>query len=108
MPHSTSGQCRTLLCWVQALRQGLALGDAVVKRAALELATELNITDFKASDHWVLNFKRRNGIREYVKHGEAAAADYDKADEAKRHVPEFMMLKASLFQGDLKKISASG
>ena len=79
------------------MRQRVVLGDASVASAAMELAESMGIPDFKASQHWILRFKKRHGIREFVKHGEAAAADTQKAEEAQRLVPEFMELKASFY-----------
>ncbi|CAG8617558.1 4404_t:CDS:1, partial [Diversispora eburnea] len=38
------------------------------------IAKLLNITDFKASEGWLTNFKRRANLRQFVHHGEANSA----------------------------------
>jgi len=44
------------------MRQRVVLGDASVASAAMELAESMGIPDFKASQHWILRFKKRHGI----------------------------------------------
>lgn len=37
----------------------------------------MGIEDFKASDHWLENFKKRHGIKFRTEQGEAAAVDQE-------------------------------
>jgi len=48
-----------------------------VKEKALELAEMLEIEGFKASDHWLENFKNRHEIKFRTEQGEAAAVDQE-------------------------------
>nr|CAG8686876.1 14910_t:CDS:2 [Entrophospora candida] len=48
-------------------------GDIILIKAK-RFAELLDINDFKGSDGWVLNFKKRNNIKHYTMHGEACSA----------------------------------
>lgn len=41
------------------------------------MAEELEIEDFKASDHWLENFKNRHGIKFRTEQGEAAVVNQE-------------------------------
>lgn len=43
----------------------------------MQLAEELGIENFRASDHWLENFKDRHGIKFRTEQGEAAAVDQE-------------------------------
>lgn len=43
----------------------------------MELAEELEVEGFKASNHWLENFKERHGIKFRTEQGEAAAVDQE-------------------------------
>jgi hypothetical protein len=55
-------------------KQAAITGD-LLKIKALRLAGELNLAEFRASDGWIRNFKKRHGIGEHVLHGETGSAD---------------------------------
>lgn len=51
------------------------------KEKAIEVAAELNIEDFKASEGWLENFKARHSIKFRAEQGEAAAVDIEVVKE---------------------------
>ncbi|CAF3780597.1 unnamed protein product [Rotaria sp. Silwood1] len=83
-----------------ACNNNLPVHDLDVKRWALSQAKIENIDDFKASDYWLLNFKKRNGISsrkvtKFVSHREVVdksiikqTAD-DFVAEATKHIPKY-------------------
>ncbi|CAF1573101.1 unnamed protein product [Rotaria sp. Silwood1] len=83
-----------------ARNNNLPVHDLDVKRWALSQAKIENIDDFKASDYWLLNFKKRNGISsrkvtKFVSHREVVdksiikqTAD-DFVAEATKHIPKY-------------------
>ena len=48
-----------------------AITGDLLKLKALRLAGELKLAEFRASDGWIRNFKKRHGIDEHVLSGEA-------------------------------------
>jgi hypothetical protein len=70
----------------------------LLKMKALRISAELKLVDFRASDGWILNFKKQHGIGEQVSHGEAGSADQAYVEIAETGLPK-------LLQGaDLKDI----
>ncbi|CRL04460.1 CLUMA_CG017543, isoform A [Clunio marinus] len=52
-----------LMVWVRQMRTGkFRLTGRIIKQKALEFAESMGIVDFKASEGWLCNFQRRNGI----------------------------------------------
>lgn len=50
------------------------------------MAEKLKIDDFKASDHWLQNFKTRHDIKFRTEQGEAAAIDLEKVEDWRQQV----------------------
>ena len=65
-----------VLIWLkQAREQILPVGGDLIKKKALKLAELMRIPDFIASEGWLDNFKKRNGITFKTVQGEAGAVD---------------------------------
>ncbi len=62
----------------------------MISEKALELAAELKHTEFKASPIWLLQFKKRHNIQQYVLHGESGSADKVDVDVGKAELPSFL------------------
>ena len=48
------------------------------------------VNNFKASNGWISNFKKRHNMKEYVKWGEAASAPLEILDEERRKLREII------------------
>ena len=57
-----------------ALAAKLTITGFILVHQAQEFAKLLNITDFKASEGWLTNFKKRANLKQFVHHGEANSA----------------------------------
>ena len=67
-----------VLKWLkQAREQNLPVGDDLIKKKALKLAELMHIPNFIASEGWLDNFKKRNGITFKTMQGEAGAVDLE-------------------------------
>ena len=67
-----------LMEWFGQMRAKCALlSDKLVSAKALSLAEKLQLADFKASDGWLSNFKKRHNIKLQRPHGEPGAADME-------------------------------
>ena len=65
-----------MLIWLkQAREQNLPVVGDLIKEKALKLAELMHIPDFIASDGWLDNFKKRNGITFKTVQGEAGGVD---------------------------------
>jgi hypothetical protein len=65
----------SLMIWFnQALSNKRVITGDVILAKAKRFAELLDINDFKGSDGWVSNFKKRNNIKQYILHGEASSA----------------------------------
>ena len=65
-----------VLIWLkQAREQNLPVVGDLIKEKALKLAELMHIPDFIASDGWLDNFKKRNGIMFKTVQGEAGGVD---------------------------------
>ena len=73
-----------LLEWVeQARMKNLIISDDILQTQALQFAREQHMDDFKASEKWVLGFKKKYGIRSLSLQGEAASVDGATVEEYK-------------------------
>lgn len=61
----------------------------------MELAEELSIENFKASDHWLENFKERHSIKFRTEQGEAAAVDQEVVQDWQQTVLKEALAKYS-------------
>ncbi|XP_029440512.1 zinc finger protein 282-like isoform X4 [Rhinatrema bivittatum] len=53
--------------WIRTVRaENVALSGAIVKRKALELAEQLGVTEFKASNGWLDSFKRAHNLHQFT------------------------------------------
>lgn len=82
---------KLLLIWINEKQlAGDSVSEGIIAEKALQLHSDIikrqpgsssSSHDFKASHGWFEKFKRRTGIHNVIRHGEAASAD-DKAAEA--------------------------
>ena len=76
-----------MLIWLkQAREQNLPVGGDLIKEKALKLAELMHIPDFIASEGWLDNFKKRNGITFKTVQGEAGAVDLQSLFESQQQV----------------------
>ena len=63
--------------WVIQMQAKVILTDAILMQKAKDFSQLLNIPDddFKFSSGWLSKFKKRHGLKQVKKHGEAASAD---------------------------------
>ena len=66
------------------------LTDDILNVKAKEIAERLNLDGFKASSHWIQNFKHRFHINVQVLHGEAASADGLSVHVGRAMLPELL------------------
>ncbi|CAG8626907.1 984_t:CDS:2, partial [Paraglomus occultum] len=86
--------------WVIQMQTKVILTDAILVQKAKDFSQLLNIPDddFKFSCGWLSRFKKRHGLKQIKKHGEAASAD---TVAILKTIPE---LKEILKSYDLKDI----
>ena len=63
------------------------------------------LTEFRASDGWIRNFKKRHGIGEVVLHGEAGSADQVYAEIAEVGLPKILQ---GADPNDIYKVDETG
>jgi hypothetical protein len=82
----------SLMIWFnQALSNKRVITGDVILAKAKRFAELLDINDFKGSDGWVSNFKKRNGIKQYNLHGEASSAPSEEIiSEERRKLQEIL------------------
>ena len=94
---------RKLFAWFTRLEQSQAVvTDKMIREKALVIATESNETKFKASHNWLVLFKKRDNIRQYVLQGEACSADKEYVDVCKNELPSILRGRAreDIYNGD--------
>ena len=74
--------------FVQARAKNVPLSGPIIQEKALNIAEELHISDFKASNGWLDSFKDWYGIGFYRVSGESADVDSEIADKFKERLPE--------------------
>lgn len=85
----------TLWTWCEhVINNKGPLHDDVLMTHGLKIARELGVSpeDFKASQGWVYNFKRRHGLSEIILHGEAASVDQTNLDQHRKDLKEMIAL----------------
>ena len=67
---------RALFLWHTELSaRRVAHSDEMLQTKAKEFGEKLGVTEFAYSKGWLASFKKRHGIKQYVRHGEAASVD---------------------------------
>ena len=92
-----------LFAWFTRLENSQAVvTDKLLREKALAIAAELKETEFKASQNWLLLFKQRHNIRQYVLQGEAGSADKVYVDIAKNELPSILRdtAREDIYNGD--------
>lgn len=81
-----------LMIWFnQAISDKRVITGDIILTKAKRFAELLDINDFKGSDGWVSNFKKRNNIKQYVMHGEASSAPSEEIlSEERRRLQEII------------------
>ncbi|XP_067661534.1 uncharacterized protein [Haliotis asinina] len=68
--------------WFLAARsQQLPISGPILKERALQFASQLDISDFKASDGWLASWKTRHDIKQLKVSGESASVNTDDMEE---------------------------
>jgi len=77
--------------WVtNALEADLVINTDILREKAEFFARSFEVNNFKASNGWISNFKKRHNMKEYVKWGEAASAPLEILDEERRKLREII------------------
>ena len=77
--------------WVtNALEADLVINTDILHEKAEFFARSFEVNNFKASNGWISNFKKRHNMKEYVKWGEAASAPLEILDEERRKLREII------------------
>ena len=67
---------KKVFSWFTRLESGQAVvTNKLIREKALELGAEMKLSEFKASSTWLVLFKKRYNIKQYVLHGESESAD---------------------------------
>jgi hypothetical protein len=74
-----------------AINEKLAMGDRMLREQARQFAPRFDApNDFRYSNGWLANFKKRQGIKQVVLHGEASNADGAGEELARKAVPNIV------------------
>lgn len=80
-----------LSIWVEnALQTDLIITDSILSTKALGFAFLLGENNFKGSNGWVDNFKKRHNLRQYNIHGEAASAPIENLEEMRENLRQVL------------------
>jgi hypothetical protein len=72
----------------QARAKGMPVSCPLIQEKALQFATELSITDFKASTGWLDSWRTRHSIKSAKVGGEAASVDEDVVKDWHERIPD--------------------
>ena len=79
-----------LMIWFnQAIPDKRVITGDIILTKAKRFVKLLDNNDFKGSDGWVSNFKKRNNIKQYVMHGEASSAPSEERRRLQEIIKEF-------------------
>lgn len=83
---------RALLLWFNnARKNNLDINDSLLIIHAKKLGEKMGVDDdFGYSSGWVRNFKERNGIKRFIKHGEAASVNLGDVDQGRQEMRELL------------------
>ncbi|CAB4413281.1 unnamed protein product [Rhizophagus irregularis] len=77
--------------WVtNALEADLVINTDILREKAEFFARSFEVNNFKASNGWISNFKKRHNMKEYVKWGEAASAPLETLNEERQKLREII------------------
>ncbi|GES79076.1 CENP-B homolog protein 2-like [Rhizophagus clarus] len=80
-----------LTLWVlKALENGVDISDQVLHEKAIAFASLYKVENFKGSNGWIGEFKKRHNLSCYLKQGEAASAPLDKLDEFRKNLQDLI------------------
>ena len=72
----------------QARDKAIPLSGPILQSKALEFASQLDITDFKASNGWLEKFKACHAIKAFTISGESACVDLQTVDDFHSRIPQ--------------------
>lgn len=72
----------------QARDKAIPISGPILQSKALEFASQLDISDFKASNGWLEKFKSRHAIKAFTVSGESAGVNLETVDEYRSRIPE--------------------
>jgi hypothetical protein len=83
---------QALALWFgQQEARDLAMTDEMLREQARQFAPHFDVpNDFRYSNGWLANFKRRQGIKQVVLHGEANDADDTGVELARKAIPKIV------------------
>ncbi|CAB4459808.1 unnamed protein product [Rhizophagus irregularis] len=82
---------KTMTLWVtNALEADLVINTDILREKAEFFARSFEVNNFKASNGWISNFKKRYNMKEYVKWGEAASAPLETLNEERQKLREII------------------
>ncbi|XP_044575083.1 jerky protein homolog-like [Cotesia glomerata] len=83
-PTSTELDNMLYTWFLNTRSSNVPISGPMIKQKAKEIAKDLNIVDFKASEGWLFGWKRRKAIRQLTISGEKLSADTDAASNHKQ------------------------
>lgn len=75
LPTPKHEECALFLWHSELNARRVAHSDEMLQTTAKEFGEKLGISDFGYSKGWLVNFKKRFGIKQFVRHGEAVSVD---------------------------------
>jgi hypothetical protein len=90
--HPQLEEALTLLVIQTTVEKAGTVNDAVALMKAQELGELLGIRDFSYSKGWLLNWKKRSGLKCHKQHGEARSADAAGVERARRDLNKLLAL----------------
>lgn len=93
---------------MQMMNRKAVVNGAAIQERALQLAVKMKIEGFGASSGWLANFQHRHGIKVFVQHGEAGAANLEGVKHAREKLPEFIAREVSWLPKDCLQHTLTG
>ncbi|RHZ50949.1 hypothetical protein Glove_487g54 [Diversispora epigaea] len=79
--------------WVERVTtEEIIISDSIIKEKGRQFAEAFSIPEgsFTFSNGWATKFKKRNGLKKTIMHGEAASAPLEKLPEERRKLQELL------------------